>query len=113
LNITIVELHPFAALESARQQHRAVAYANKATHRMPHRLKHPSNFTISTFGDGYAVPAIRTFTPTLFNRPELRHTIIEFDTSKQQTLFLFSQGPKNANRVFTLQTKTRMHQFVR
>jgi hypothetical protein len=48
-NVGIVQFHPAAALEPARQQHGTVADADQAADRVTHGFHHATHFPVSTF----------------------------------------------------------------
>ena len=113
LDIGLVQLHPGAALEAARQHHGAIANADQAADRMTHGLEHAAHFAVAAFGDGHAVPAVRAFAATIFHSAEAGFAVFELHAVEQALLFFLAQGAQHAGRVFTLQAEAGVHQRVR
>ena len=111
-NILIIELNKSAPFQTTRQHHGAVANADQAADGVTDRFKHAAHFAVATFRNRHAVPAISAFAAAGFNGAELSHAIIELHTFEQALFFFGIQGAQNAHGVFTLQTKTRVHQLV-
>src|SRR5690606_1814277 len=76
-DIGLVQFQPRAALQAARQHHRAIPDADQPAYRMTHRLEHAADLTVAPFGDRDPVPAVRTFTAPVFNGAEGSHAVIE------------------------------------
>ena len=79
---------------------------------MTNCLEHAAHFAVAAFRNRHAVPAIGAFAATGFNGAELSHAIVELHTFEQALFFFGIQGAQDAHGVFTLQTKTRVHQLV-
>ncbi len=80
---------------------------------MANGFKHAPDFTISAFRNGDPVPAIGSFTATVFDRAELRNAVIEFHAIQQILFFFAAQTAKHAHSVLSLKTKSGVHQIVR
>ena len=111
-DVGLIELQPGAAAQPLGQHHGAVANTDQSADRMAYRLKHATHFAVATFRDGDAIPAIGTFTATVFNRTEAGHAVFQLNTVKQSLLFFLAQGTKDPGCVFALQTKTWVHQRI-
>src|SRR5690606_6131882 len=96
----------------ARQNHGPVANADEPADSMPHRFEHAADFTVATFGDGDAVPAVGAFAPSVLDGTEGGHSIIQAYTIQKLLLFFIAQGAQHAHRVLPLQPKAGVHQLV-
>ena len=111
-DIRLIQLHPLAPFEPARQNHGAVADPDEATDRVAHGFNHAANLPVAPLGNGDAVPAIGALATAIFNRAELRHAIVQQHAGQQCFLFIGTQGPKNAHGIFPLQAESGVHQLV-
>jgi hypothetical protein len=111
-NVVVIKLDECAALESTRQHDRAIANANQTADSVADRLKHAAHFAVAAFRNRHLVPTVGALAATGFKRAELSHAVVELNTL-QQAFFLFVvQRTQHTDSVFTLQTKTRVHQLV-
>ena len=111
-NVHVVKLHPGTAFEPTRQDHGPVADANQPTDSMAHRLEHATHFTVSAFRNRDPIPAICTFATAVFNRPELRETIVKFDAIQQFLFFFPAEVAQHPHGVFALKPKAGVHQVI-
>ena len=79
---------------------------------MPHRFKQAAHLTIAALANRHAHPAVRAIAAAILNREKLRHTIFKLHAIKQLLTILRGELAQNAYRVFTLQSKARMHQAI-
>src|SRR5690349_7997458 len=112
LDVALVELHPGAALEPARQHHRAVADADQPADGMADRLEQAPHLAVAALGDGDAVPAVGAFAAALLDGAELRHAVVQPHAFEQPLLLLGTERAEHAHGVFALQAEARMHQLV-
>lgn len=112
-NIVLIQFDPCASLQSPWKHHRTVANPDQSADSVTNGLHHPAHFPIPAFRDGYAVPAIRTFTATVFNCAELRQSILKVYTVEKTLFLIVAQSPQYADCILAFQTKTRVHQTVR
>ena len=108
----LVQVDPDAALEPARQHHRAITDADQPADRMPHGFKQAPHFAVSAFGDDHPVPVVDTFAATVFDALERGPLTIDIHAFEKTGLGRRFQHAQRAHRVLTLDAEARVHQLV-
>ena len=88
LDVALVELHPGAALEAARQHHGAVADADEAADGVADRLEQAAHLAVAAFVNGHAVPDVRALAAAFVDRAELRPPVLQLHAFQQLLLLL-------------------------
>jgi hypothetical protein len=79
---------------------------------MAHCLHHAADLTISAFGNGDPVPAIRAIATAILYALKLSQPIVELDSVEQTLFFLVAQGAQHPHGILALQTKPRVHEAI-
>ncbi len=112
-DVPLIKLNKGTALETARQYHGAITYADQATDCMPYCLEHPPHLTVAPFRNGDLVPTVCAFTTARLNGREKGISVIQKDTIQKALFFVSAQRAQYPHGVFTLKAKPGMHEFVR
>ena len=112
LDVVRRQIHRRAALQAARQHHRAVADADQPTHGQADGVEQPPHLAIAALRDLDAVPMVRAFAAAVFTAQKGRSLAFDRHPRQQARALLVGQRAEHAHRVLALDAETRVHQAV-